>query len=90
MSDRLKASIRSMADDPKPGILFRDMTTLLGNARAFRRAAFATNPPRGPGKHDLENILGKTDPDGGNLFHGRRSPKINRFDSNPSWHIRCR
>jgi adenine phosphoribosyltransferase len=34
----LKASVRSIADYPKPGIVFRDITTLLGNARAFRRA----------------------------------------------------
>ena len=34
----LKASIRSIPDYPKPGIMFRDITTLLGNARAFRRA----------------------------------------------------
>src|SRR5271169_2272666 len=33
----LKASIRSIPDYPKPGILFRDITTLLGDARAFRR-----------------------------------------------------
>jgi adenine phosphoribosyltransferase len=31
-------SIRSIADYPKPGIMFRDITTLLGDARAFRRA----------------------------------------------------
>jgi len=30
--------IRSIPDYPKPGIVFRDITTLLGNARAFRRA----------------------------------------------------
>jgi adenine phosphoribosyltransferase len=30
--------IRTIKDYPKPGILFRDITTLLGNARAFRRA----------------------------------------------------
>jgi adenine phosphoribosyltransferase len=36
-SDLLKA-IRTIPDYPKPGILFRDITTLLGNARAFRRA----------------------------------------------------
>jgi adenine phosphoribosyltransferase len=30
--------IRSIPDYPKPGIMFRDITTLLGNARAFRRA----------------------------------------------------
>jgi adenine phosphoribosyltransferase len=34
----LKASIRSIPDYPKPGIVFRDITTLLGDARAFRRA----------------------------------------------------
>src|SRR3954464_3495837 len=34
----LKASIRTIPDHPKPGILFRDITTLLGDARAFRRA----------------------------------------------------
>ena len=33
-----KASIRTIPDYPKPGIMFRDITTLLGNARAFRRA----------------------------------------------------
>src|SRR3984957_14737775 len=30
--------IRTISDYPKPGIMFRDITTLLGNARAFRRA----------------------------------------------------
>ena len=34
----LRSSIRSIPDYPKPGIMFRDITTLLGNARAFRRA----------------------------------------------------
>jgi adenine phosphoribosyltransferase len=34
----LADSIRSIPDYPKPGILFRDITTLLGDARAFRRA----------------------------------------------------
>ena len=34
----LRDSIRTIADYPKPGIMFRDITTLLGNARAFRRA----------------------------------------------------
>ena len=37
MSD-LRASIRSIPDYPKPGLVFRDITTLLGDARAFRRA----------------------------------------------------
>src|ERR1700704_3058221 len=34
----LKAAIRPIPDYPKPGIMFRDITTLLGNPRAFRRA----------------------------------------------------
>src|SRR3954467_13508249 len=34
----LKAAIRAIPDYPKPGILFRDITTLLGDARSFRRA----------------------------------------------------
>jgi adenine phosphoribosyltransferase len=34
----LKSSIRTIPDYPKPGIMFRDITTLLGSARAFRRA----------------------------------------------------
>lgn len=36
--DTLLASIRTIPDYPKPGVQFRDITTLLGNARAFRRA----------------------------------------------------
>lgn len=34
----LENAIRTIPDYPKPGILFRDITTLLGDARAFRRA----------------------------------------------------
>src|SRR5437016_12787522 len=34
----LKESIRTIPDYPKPGIMFRDITTLLGDARSFRRA----------------------------------------------------
>jgi len=36
--DYLKNIIRTIPNYPKPGILFRDITTLLGDARAFRRA----------------------------------------------------
>ena len=35
-SPDLKAAIRSIPDYPKPGIVFRDITTLLGDAAAFR------------------------------------------------------
>jgi adenine phosphoribosyltransferase len=34
----LKDTIRTIPDYPKPGIMFRDITTLLADARAFRRA----------------------------------------------------
>ena len=34
----LKSAIRTIPDYPKPGVQFRDITTLLGDARAFRRA----------------------------------------------------
>jgi len=34
----LAAIIRTIPDYPKPGIMFRDITTLLGDARAFRLA----------------------------------------------------
>jgi adenine phosphoribosyltransferase len=34
----IKNTVRTIPDYPKPGILFRDITTLLADARAFRRA----------------------------------------------------
>jgi adenine phosphoribosyltransferase len=34
----LRSAIRNIPDYPKKGVMFRDNTTLLGNARAFRRA----------------------------------------------------
>jgi len=34
----LRDAIRNIPDYPKPGIMFRDITTLLGDPRAFRRA----------------------------------------------------
>jgi adenine phosphoribosyltransferase len=38
VEQELVAAIRNIPDYPKPGIVFRDITTLLGNPRAFRRA----------------------------------------------------
>ncbi len=38
MSMDFKTAIRTIPDYPKPGIMFRDITTLLGNPRAFRSA----------------------------------------------------
>src|SRR5262245_66044724 len=37
--------VRSIPDYPKPGIVFRDITTLLGHARAFRSAVDALVQP---------------------------------------------
>ena len=34
----LRQAIRTIPDYPKPGVQFRDITTLLGNAGAFRQA----------------------------------------------------
>jgi len=34
--EELKNAIRTIPDYPKPGVQFRDITTLLGDARAFR------------------------------------------------------
>ena len=38
LEETLLSSIRNIPDYPKPGIMFRDITTLLGNAGAFRRS----------------------------------------------------
>jgi adenine phosphoribosyltransferase len=34
--DEIRAAIRTIPDYPKPGVMFRDITTLLGDARMFR------------------------------------------------------
>jgi adenine phosphoribosyltransferase len=36
--DRLKANIRDVPDFPKPGIVFKDITPILGNGQLFRLA----------------------------------------------------
>ena len=40
-ADALKAAIRDVPDYPKPGIIFKDITTLLKDPEAFRRATEA-------------------------------------------------
>jgi len=50
--DELIESIRTIPDYPKEGILFRDITTLLGNAKAFRRAVDALVQPWAGSKVD--------------------------------------
>jgi len=56
LTDELEASIRAIPDYPKPGIVFRDITTLLQNPRAFRRSVDAlVHPYIGIG---LDQIVG--------------------------------
>lgn len=38
VQSELISAVRSIPDYPKPGIMFRDITTLLGNPKTFRRA----------------------------------------------------
>ena len=45
MSRDLRSAIRTIPDYPKPGIQFRDITTLLGDAAAFREAIDALVEP---------------------------------------------
>ena len=45
LSDELARTIRAIPDYPKPGIVFRDISTLLQNPRAFRRSVDALVHP---------------------------------------------
>jgi adenine phosphoribosyltransferase len=54
--DQLKAKIRHVPDFPKPGILFYDITTLLGDPAGLREAIDAlTSPYEGAG---IERVVG--------------------------------
>src|SRR5271170_3858891 len=48
--------IRTIPDYPRPGIMFRDITTLLGDARAFRRAVDELVQPYAGAK--IEKVAG--------------------------------
>jgi adenine phosphoribosyltransferase len=48
----LKASLRTIPDYPRPGVMFRDVTTLMGNPQAFRRAIDELVFPYAGGKAD--------------------------------------
>ncbi len=50
--DHIKQAIRTIPDYPKPGIQFRDVTTLLGDAAAFRAAVDAMVYPFAGNKID--------------------------------------
>ncbi len=70
LEDTLLASIRTIPDYPKPGILFRDITTLLGNARAFRRAVDElVHPYAGTGVSKIAGIEARGFILGGAMAH---------------------
>lgn len=50
--DHIRSTIRTIVDYPKPGIQFRDVTTLLGDAGAFRAAVDAMVFPHAGKKVD--------------------------------------
>ncbi len=53
----LKSLIRTIPDHPKPGIMFRDITTLLRDARGFRRAIdLMAEPYHGKGVEAVAGI----------------------------------
>ena len=52
MTMDFKSVIRTIPDYPKPGIMFRDITTLLGHPRAFRAAVDALVQPHCGAKID--------------------------------------
>ncbi len=53
----LKSTIRTIPDYPKPGIMFRDVTTLLGQPRAFRQCIDElVQPYSGLGIHKVAGI----------------------------------
>ena len=53
----LKAAIRTIPDYPKPGIMFRDVSTLLGNGEAFAAAVRRIAAPwRGKGLGKVAGI----------------------------------
>ena len=66
----IKASVRTIPDYPKPGIMFRDITTLLGNARAFRRAVDElVHPYSGTGVSKIAGIEARGFILGGAMAH---------------------
>jgi len=66
----LTTAIRSIPDYPKPGIIFRDITTLLGDAVAFRQAVDELVAPyKGLGIHKVAGIEARGFILGGALAH---------------------
>ena len=70
LTSKLAASIRAINDYPKPGIVFRDITTLLGDAEAFRESVDALVAPyQGLGVDKIAGIEARGFILGGALAH---------------------
>jgi adenine phosphoribosyltransferase len=70
----LAQAIRTIPDYPKPGILFRDITTLLGDTEAFRHAVNAlTDPFRNSGITKVAGIEARGFILGGAIAHQLRA-----------------
>ena len=70
LTEELAASIRAIPDYPKPGIVFRDISTLLQDARAFRRAVDAlVHPYIGLGMQSVAGIEARGFILGGAIAH---------------------
>ena len=66
----LANAIRTIPDYPKPGIMFRDITTLLGDAQAFREAVDQlTDPFRNAGITKVAGIEARGFILGGAIAH---------------------
>lgn len=67
----LRDAIRTIPDYPKPGIMFRDITTLLGDAAAFRHAVDLISAPlMGQGVAKVAGIEARGFILGGAVAHG--------------------
>lgn len=70
LTSELNLAIRAIEDYPKPGIVFRDISTLLQNARAFRRAVDAlVHPYVGIGLDQIAGIEARGFILGGAIAH---------------------
>jgi adenine phosphoribosyltransferase len=69
----LKTAIRDVPDFPKPGILFKDITPILGNPRLFRKATDLFAEHHRPGSVDKIAAIDAR----GFLFGGALSERLN-------------
>jgi adenine phosphoribosyltransferase len=70
LRETLENAIRTIPDYPKPGIQFRDITTLLGDPRAFRRAVDElVHPYSGSGIRKIAGIEARGFILGGAMAH---------------------